>query len=272
MLDTFSRDFERVGGGLWRVYTHRDYKLKFVGGDDPEKWFEGIEGPFETVQSSVGANVLRCQATIDGKKYGVYLKEYFCRSVKDAIKNLVRPGRAMRGYIGSSVLSSSGLKVPETIAIGEKRYGPVLVKEFAVTLEAVEAKSVYWWLRHRAGDRSRFVMELGDAVGRMHKANICHGDLRPGNILADRSEEGFEFYFLDNERTCQPGKLSWNLRKKNLVQMNMLRGDLVSRTDRLRFFKSYMAHNAKAVGEWKSLASEVAVRTGERLEKIDCTN
>ncbi|MCK5000786.1 MAG: hypothetical protein KAS23_14690 [Anaerohalosphaera sp.] len=266
MRDTFSTDYQRTGSLPWRIYAHRDYKLNFVPGPDPHKWFEGIEGPFEKVQSSIHANVFRCNATFNGKKYGLYFKQYFCRSFKDTIKNMVRPGRAMRGLIGSAILTANGLKAPQTIAVGEMRYGPFLVKEFAVTLEAAGARDVYWWLSQKTDQRSQFAEELGDTIGKMHKANICHGDLRPGNVMAMATGERFDFYFLDNERTLQFRPLPWKLRKKNLVQINMLLGDMISRTDRMRFFKSYMKHNERTVADWKRLAAEVAIRTGQRLE------
>ena len=41
----------------------------------------------------------------------------------------------------------------------------------------------------------------------------------------------------------------------------------VSRADRMRFFKSYMAHNVDAVNDWKVLAREVAFRTRQRQDE-----
>ena len=213
MLDTFSRDFERTGKTPWRVFVHRKYKLKFAGGNDPEKWFDNISGTPEKVHSSVHAGVYKCKATFDEIEYGLYIKQSYCRSFKDKIKNLVRPGRSLRGFIGSMVLINNGFNAPKTIAIGEKRYGPILVKEFAVTLEE-EAKDIYWWINERPKELSRFAWALGDIIGRMHKANICHGDLRPGNVLAKDFDNEYSFCFLDNERTVRVKPLPRELRKK----------------------------------------------------------
>ncbi|MFO7748474.1 MAG: lipopolysaccharide kinase InaA family protein, partial [Desulfobacteraceae bacterium] len=159
------------------------------------------------------------------------------------------------------------LNAPETIAICEKRYGPILVKEYAITLGVSGANDVYWWTNEKSDDRRTFAKALGSEIGRMHKADICHGDLRPGNVLAKQKDNGYEFVFIDNERTVQYKMLPWKFRKKNLVQINMLRPGTIGKKDRIIFFNSYMQHNTRIAAKKRLLATQVASETAERLKQ-----
>jgi tRNA A-37 threonylcarbamoyl transferase component Bud32 len=87
--------------------------------------------------------------------------------------------------------------------------------------------------------KRKLIEKLGNEIGTLHKAGVCHGDLRLSNILVEEEDNDIVFYFIDNERTSDFSRVPRRLIKKNLVQVNMISQPNVTRQDRLRFFKAY---------------------------------
>jgi tRNA A-37 threonylcarbamoyl transferase component Bud32 len=102
----------------------------------------------------------------------------------------------------------------------------------------------------------------------MHAAGIFHGDLRLGNVLVQKNEGQWRFFFIDNERTKKFYHLPDSLRLKNLVQVNMFR-EGISRTDRLRFFKAYLKENPSIVRKRNKWAKKIVTKTNRRLRRKD---
>lgn len=261
--------YDKISLSRWKLYLKRDFPL-----NDPSKCicpdrFDGVRGPYRHVDASEHARVFQCELAFHGKVEKVFFKQYLCRSFKDIIKNMVRPGRAKRSLWGSVLLEENGFGVPGVVAVGERKIGPILAGEFSLTTELEGTRDVTRFLKDDFHDapkkRITFVRQLGETIGRMHSLGISHGDLRPGNVMARENEDGYEFFFLDNERTRKFRKLPMKLRLKNLVQINMLHSDMVSKTDRMRFFNSYMKHNPDLKDGYNTIANKVMTRTYQRL-------
>jgi len=101
----------------------------------------------------------------------------------------------------------------------------------------------------------------------MHAAGIFHGDLRLGNILAKEENNGWHFFLIDNERTRKFRRLPSRLRLKNLVQVNMLNSDGITKTDRMRFFKAYFKENPLMTYKRKRWVERIIEKTDRRFEK-----
>ncbi len=223
------------------------------------------------VESSQNSRVLRFQASCGGERT-IYFKEYLRRSPLDGLKQLLYPCRAMRAFHASLILAEAGFLAPTVVAAGWVRCGLLGKRSFLATEEVTGVRPVHhylvpphceencWTLR----DRRELLRSLGRTIGRMHRTGIAHGDLRPGNVLARKGADGWEFFFIDNERTRKWPWLSKRLRLKNLVQINMLPHGL-SRTDRMRFFQAYMLANPSVCGAYKQWARRVMAVTNRRF-------
>jgi tRNA A-37 threonylcarbamoyl transferase component Bud32 len=223
----------------------------------------------ERVTSSPGARVWRLTLPSDPSIGRVYLKEYVTRSWLDRIKDLVRPSRARRAMRGAQWLAQAGLKTPRIVA------APALGHRcFLVTVEVADAHAAYEYFRagrpaHASStlrERRRLLRQLGHEIGRMHQAGIVHGDLRAGNILVRRGDPGWDFFFIDNERTRKWPWIPRRWRLKNLVQLNMLPNEITN-TDRLRFFDAYMQHNPSVRLDCSGWARDVMATTHRRFRK-----
>jgi hypothetical protein len=167
--------------------------------------------------------------------------------------------------------------------MGQCRFTFFTTRNFIATLEVESARSVYQNVvdNQSSLNTGQFQMKrslagaFGCTVGRMHAGGIFHGDLRLGNVLAREEQDGWRFFFLDNERTKKFRRLPARLRLKNLVQINMFEPWAASNTDRMRFFKEYWAENKKSKVEkaaWvrrahHKLIKKVLNKTSRRLRK-----
>jgi tRNA A-37 threonylcarbamoyl transferase component Bud32 len=265
-------NFYRICLKGWRLHI-----LKGLAGEsqrlrDSEILLDGVRGPFQQVYCSRFANVTRSVVNFHGHCHTLYLKEYFYRSFLDVIKHLFRPSRAKRAFNAALMLEENGFSSPEIIALGELRKGFFNSVNFLITRELAEAEAIYnipeknWLSTLTLHDKRDFLKQLGKTIGRMHGAGIFHGDLRVGNIFAEKSQGQWRFFFLDNERTKKYRHLPKGLRLKNLVQINMLGSNYVSNTDRMRFFKSYCEQGIDAQQNSRDLARIIMVKTHGRLK------
>lgn len=227
-----------------------------------------------TIQSSKFARVHRFTAGFNGINKEVYFKQYLYRSAWDFIKHLIRPSRARRAFKAAMMLAENGFEAPVIIAMGERKLSFFHTINFLVTLVAESTKEIYKLIDDTPDDSDKeqlrckreLIRAFGRTIGKMHAKGIFHGDLRLGNVLVRREEDGWRFFFLDNERTKKFRRLPARLRLKNLVQINMHRTDALTGTDRMRFFRNYLKENLDIRNDYKTLAKKAAAKTDKRLK------
>ena len=275
-MDDFApgRQFDEVRVRGWRLWICRGMRRHGPpAGTDAAGIVDGVRGPFEVIAASDYAKVVCGRLVFGGRTEQFVVKEYLHRSWLDPIKHLFVPSRARRACLGSALLLEHGTGCPEPLVVGELRLGPVLLRSFFITRLVPDVRDIFSllteeWIdprRRRDRARLRLISALGTTIGRLHAAGICHGDLRPRNILATQSGGDWTFNLLDNERTKRYGRLPERLRLKNLVQVNMIPTGL-SRTDRLRFFMAYLNENRGLWNERKRWASRVMTGSVRRMD------
>lgn len=202
-----------------------------------------------------------------GRQY--YYKAFLHRNRIEPIKIFLNKSRAKRALRGFFLLHANGFHTPRIVVVGEKKQYNFMVSEAVTNPDNLEIyfqqKSAPPLSKEKLRQKRKVITELGDTIGRLHSLGICHGDLRWGNILIDHSDScRIHFTFLDNERTKCYGFLPVRYRLKNLVQLNMAHKDIiVSNSDRLRFFQSYLIHNPKLIPQKKKWIQQI-------LEKTTC--
>ncbi|HUT30540.1 MAG TPA: lipopolysaccharide kinase InaA family protein [Sedimentisphaerales bacterium] len=249
-------------------FRNNAFERALLGGERAIRRYCGLT----TVLSSEFTRVYRLTVGFEGGTRGLYFKRYLSRSLWDFVKQLVRASKAKRALRGCLMLEENGFKTSPVVAAGERIFGFMTTTSFLVTSEIETAKGIHQWLSDGFGELSGEQLELkrdlirafGRTIGRMHAAGIFHGDLRLANVLARREKNGWEFFFLDNERTRKFRKLPGRLRLKNLVQANMIEQDITN-TDRMRFFREYKGENAISRREAERLTGKILKKTSRRL-------
>lgn len=228
------------------------------------------------ITASEFACIFKFDVEFSGHHREVFYKEYLYRSMWDSVKHIFRASRASRAFRAGLMLQQEGFYVPEVIAFGEEKNGFLHRRNFLLTGEVEDAQQLSILLpslcqnltKEALRDKRRLIKSFGQTIGKMHATGIFHGDLRLGNILAKPNKSGWQFFFLDNERTRKFSKLPEKLRLKNLVQVNMFRKG-ISNTDRSRFLNAYLEENPTIVPAQKSLAQKITAKTNSRLTNKD---
>ena len=184
------------------------------------------------------------------KQANTYYKEFLSRSKLENIKALFRGSRCSRAVELSLILKAENFNTPAVICSGKLDNQC----EYMVTAAASAVGVASYMASYMRGSNNTSLINwkraviraLGREVGRLHSAKIIHGDLRPNNVLIELGTEKPSFYFIDNERTRRwPWSPAEKSIRKNLLQIGMLFPVDISKTDRLRFWKSYCMENSR---------------------------
>ena len=230
------------------------------------------EKTLNAIQIASSNNSKAWKATISNEQ--VFIKFFNVRGIRDQL--FFRKSRACRAMEGNRILFEKGFRSPDIIAAGDLKKVFFKGGSFLITKWIEDSLDMYMHIKaffepkisERLIEKRNFIKIVGQLIGKMHKAGIFHGDLRPGNILVKVLHGDFHFYFIDNERTRYfPEGIPLRLREKNLVQINMMIKPQITFADRLRFFEAYLSENPEFLPDAKGLALKIASKTGERLFK-----
>lgn len=180
----------------------------------------------------------------------IYFKEFLPRNRLEHIKSFFRGSRSSRATKIAGILNKLYFSTPKVILQRHAKGG----REYMIT-EAVNGAGVASYMAsflRNSNDKNsirwkRFIISsLGKEIGRLHRENIIHGDLRPNNILIELDSNPPKFHFIDNERTRHwPFSPPVKLIKKNLHQIGMLFPIDLTITDRLRFWRAYCSQYSR---------------------------
>ncbi len=151
-------------------------------------------------------------------------------------------------------LHAAGLPVPEMRAVLERRVLG-LVRWSCTIARRVQGGSLEEvWAAQSGEARWRLTRAFADYLGRLHGAGFYPQDLRAANLLV-ASVEPARFVLVDLDRVRRYSSLSWERRKKNIVQVLRSVGRRASATERLRFLRRYL--DAPSRGQLRRYASEI---------------
>jgi len=189
------------------------------------------------------------------RKTAVYIKRYNAFSLCYRLQSFFARSAAAKSLRGAAILRQAGILTATPVAAVEMRRWGMLERSFYVSEEIVAAKTAnaYWCenLKTIPGlqgfrMRRRFLTELSRRFGRLHRQRIYHDDLKDFNILVREDSQGrHKFFLLDLEGVRRCGYLPARRRVKNLVQLNRTLGRFLSRTEKLKFLKSYLDSGVK---------------------------
>lgn len=197
-----------------------------------------------------------------------YAKLFLPRDIWEWPKQLVRGGRGARAVREAQRLQRLGFLTPDVCASGH-----IGLTQWMVT-RAVEAVSFgdfvcsfFATTPERDGiARASLYRELGALVGRLHRAGVIHGDLRPNNVLLGARAGELLFYLIDNERNRQFRRMPRRAILKNLVQIQMLFEQDFSSVERGLFMSAYRQERGINEAECQVLAEASQLRVLERLQ------
>lgn len=202
------------------------------------------------------ALIRRC---VRGGIIGRFLKELYLGG---------KSPRPLRELLISEYARERGIPTPEIVAVAFQEWGLIFYRGAVVVREISPGAD----LETASGEsgasltgKRRAIYSLGKLIAKMHAAGIWHADLHLKNVflaVAEQDEEGGpKLYLLDLDaarilRPLADYRRYGNLLRlyRSVVKVNR-RGRVITRTDLLRFLKSY--------------ADESSCSTRELIDKIE---
>jgi heptose I phosphotransferase len=151
-----------------------------------------------------------------------------------------------------------GIPAPRLAAWGSEGANPAARRSFVVSEELAGAERLSAWLRARPhaplAFRRALAERLGRLVGTLHAAHLAHQDLYLDHVFVRtggaNGAGGLELFLLDLHRALpsSPRRLRW--RVKDLAALfGSARALGATRTDALRFLRSYARETSQEAGE-----------------------
>ena len=159
-----------------------------------------------------------------------------------------------REFKNTLQFKEKGFNVPDPILYGEKRCLGMLRKGYYLTYEVPKSILLTDYLaqlnnrEERIKEKRDILRDLGRYVGTMHTCSLYHGTLMPHHFLLEKLSHGYKIYLIDFEYSLIPKRLSYGLQIKELRKLNKFingfqKKGLITRSDKLRFFKEYWHFN-----------------------------
>lgn len=203
---------------------------------------------------------------------GFYLKHYKSSDWQSVLRNLTLPCRALRESRAAATVGDLGIGTIETAAVGYETVGPVVTDSYLISREIGNTQTLQELVlreteRHAERDhtdlRRQLAIQLGQLASRLHASGMLHRDFHAENILVRRDPAGFvQLWLIDLHAVDRYRRLSLKTIERNLSQLNNFFSVYATKTDRLRFFRTY----------WRSLstsAGSVLIETSRRTPFSD---
>ncbi|MDI6786952.1 MAG: lipopolysaccharide kinase InaA family protein [Planctomycetota bacterium] len=184
--------------------------------------------------------------SFDNRK--VFVKEYIF-SFANKIMSVFGVNPVRREWFCANGLKVRKIPTPEPIALVEERdpFFRLVRKGYLIT-QQIDAEQTNSYLvanfcryirdRKTFEYKVRFIKEFALAIKHLHQKRIFHADLKANNILIS-SASPVLFYFLDLDRVRFSQEVLLEERIKNLAQLNASSSEVMTRADRLRFYRFY---------------------------------
>lgn len=194
--------------GFYRCYyaagsDHRILKDALL--PDPDRLFEQGE---PVLSERKGNPRDLAKVIVAGTTY--LIKRYSCRGKLYRIKNIFRASKALHSMRAGQLLMSIGVDTPEPLFCMEERHAGLLGQSYLVCPFLAGCRSLlHLWPDLDEGRRTAFLKELSEILGRMHRANVIHGDSNWRNILVSGEGRGrARFWFVDLDGVRRYRRLS----------------------------------------------------------------
>ena len=227
----FVKAFEKLG------LTSFDALFSFDSGKDPGG-------------SSLPEHRSRLEFKTSDPEKILYLKRYNHPDAVTQIKNWFwhNSRKSMMSFDlePANDLAKAGIKTPKTVSYGEQWSVFFEKRSFIITEELPNAEPLEQKLPTCFEDTSKtenlrekrnFIDRLGQFTKKFHATGYRHRDFYLAHIFY--SDDG-TFYLIDLQRAFKPRILAERFRVKDISQLYYSApGSAFSKTDRLRFYKSY---------------------------------
>jgi tRNA A-37 threonylcarbamoyl transferase component Bud32 len=262
-----NRHFRSVRRGNVAGAALREFDPAVVEGllTDPDAPFAGLDA--ELLKSSRSATVVVLSVATNQGPRSVVFKRFRVTHRSDYLAAQFRPPPALRSWINGHALIDRGIPTPMPLLVmHSKRFGLSGTGYLLCDL-VPEARHLHDAIREAEADAKRQLIDtLARWVRLMHERGVSHRDLKAANILVTPAGD-CQFIDLVGVRTMR--NVSRELRIRDLTRLNasFVQAPNVSRTDRLRFLRTYMMWGLRKHADWGGWWKQIESATQEKVRR-----
>jgi tRNA A-37 threonylcarbamoyl transferase component Bud32 len=232
------------------------------------------------LKASASSTVARLVLKSPDAVPGVVYKRFAVTSLSDPWAALARATAALRSWVMGHALLTRCLPTPRPLAVFQRCRGGLTREGYLLTEEiprSVDLAAYVDRLSQLAGARSRpLLRDLLHRVGRLvrtlHDRHLSHRDLKAPNLLLRLGQDGLaveDVLFIDLVGVRRHRKLRRGRRVQNLARLNAsFHGHPgVTRADRLRLLRAYLAWGLCGRMGWKRWWHQVAADTKAKVRR-----
>ena len=234
---------------------------------NPLRWFQGDAA--EACKDSHSATVTRAVLSHEQANLPVIIKRPRARNWRRRISQALAPSRSTRGWETGHALLHRDIVTARPLAFLERRLGPLVLDSLLIT-EAVpgaldletylrnrhaELPPSAWWRQHKR----ELCALLVHHIRRFQERGFAHRDCKAQNILVITQPQ-LELLWIDMDGVQRVGRLARAQRLLPLMRLHVSLLDVpgLTRTDRVRFLKSYFARFGSDPNAWRAAWREVS--------------
>ncbi len=160
----------------------------------------------------------------------------------DRFREHFRLSKGLKAWLGGNGLRARGVSSIKPLALMERKHWFGRIESF-LFMEApnTEEEMDRYICKGFDGfkERKNFIKAFASWLCQLHQKNIYHQDMKACNILVSKNGQVWDFKLLDLEDVLLNEKIDDKKLFKNFLQLNTSTPSLMTRADRLRFFKAY---------------------------------
>lgn len=275
-----NRYFYRLTEGANRAIAVRDLPQ-----DTLRRWLHDPDALFaapgsRVVKHSRSSTVAELSPEASGLAKPVIYKRFTVTKWSDPWVGLVRHTPALRSWINGHRLLESGVPTPRPLAVLHRHRSGLPRECYLITEKAPDALELHRCVadlsRRPPPERTAMLRALIEAVARLvrslHDRQLSHRDLKAANVLvtwASRSagDPRVRLHLIDLVGLQRFRRLGRSPRIQNLARLHtsFVHDRLITRTEKLRFLRVYLAWGLKGQAGWKEWWRAIARATEEKV-------
>jgi hypothetical protein len=259
---------ESVSVGRWRGKMVREYLDSglfelFRADEFPAP---GFLGKVEAMASNIGVT-WRIQMPGSGERTNesFIAKSFPAPSIKERVKNLLKPTGAARSWQATQICMKAGIPVPPPVALMEQSSMGVIGPSVFINLAIPDTldQNLEYYFRNNydldplpqelVREKHEIVRLIADMFRKAHDQDkIYFPDFHPHNMIVQKSGQGVRLYLVDFDEVRF--KVRQNDRIKNLASLGRnadkinkrMSAPAITTGDRLRFIRDYLGKDVGA--------------------------
>jgi serine/threonine protein kinase len=242
-----------------------------------------LDQPGVTVlKESRTTTVAEMTMSVRGRPTNVIYKRFKSKKPFEWLLNVFRPTRAWRAWRAAQHLVARGIPTPQNLAIIERTAPliPIPLETFLISVKADRARALSDYIaddlpRLALDDQRKAIRSLTKALAillrSLHERSISDRDLKAANILIEGNPavEDPRLSLIDLVGVQLLHPIPRHRRLQNLARLQVSLETVTgrTRTDALRFLRSYLVWGLCPLNDWKGLWRQVARLCDRKRER-----